>query len=215
MRKIYEEKFRKLEIIFFARNLAKRVWFHLYLKRHMGKESLDFVKAIDSRTIEYRLKKGDIPVFDHSGFSRNFDPIRAYRQDFEQAKVILFEDLRRNLSPGISEIFDFLGSKPFKVKIQKIRFNSLGIPRNMIFSFLETLVSFLKFILKSSLPLRLRTDLKYKLWGILLRKNPVPHPYKEALKDLFEEERENLGKLFQKQSRTIWPLVKCRILNPI
>jgi adenosyl cobinamide kinase/adenosyl cobinamide phosphate guanylyltransferase len=96
----------EVKIIIILRDPIKRAFSHY---RHMvtkREEPLDFREAIEAQ--KERKEKRWRLTYQYTELSKYYEQVKAYRDNFKQVKVLIFEDLVRNPKAFINEIYDFL-----------------------------------------------------------------------------------------------------------
>ncbi len=185
IKKIYGDRAESLRIIILLRNPVERAWSHYWLKKRNGEERLTFEEAIEPAVIRKRLEKRFVPSFDYIGFGKYWIQVKAYQRAFKRVKVLLLEDLARNLSRETAEIFEFLGVEPFNVSHRVRYLNATGRPKNVFYG---RLIGFiyqphpLKSSFRNLLPRRTRRKLKNVLGEFLLRREPMPNLLRKRLR---------------------------------
>jgi len=95
IKKMYGGKFSRVKIIISLRNPVDRAWSHYWMKRSHLEEMFDFADATDPGTVRSRLESQLIPSLDDIGMGKYNDAVDAYRNDFPDVKILLFDDILR------------------------------------------------------------------------------------------------------------------------
>lgn len=201
LKKIYSERFNDLKIIIILRNPVERVWSHYWMKKRNGEEQLDFEKAINPETIRHRIDNHLIPGYDYIGFSKYYNQVKAYKENFEYVKILIFEELKKSISEGITEILQFLGVDAFNFYKKEKELNVSGKPKDKVALLLDKLIfkpNVLKSCLKFLVPFSVRTNLKYSLGKKILKKESLSNHQRQILIDMYKEDVLQLGKLIDK-----------------
>ena len=166
--KIKQLKGPSPKIIILLRNPIDRA-FSNYSHISSTFENLSFDKAIKQETI--RRQKGFNSFWFYIGLSTYADSVRAYKDSFDNVKVVLFEDFINNTNLTLIDILDFLEvDNSFKFSNFMINKKSTGIPKSKTLN---------KILQNSSKFTRLKSIL-YKTFGqqkiqlfreLLMRKN--------------------------------------------
>jgi hypothetical protein len=198
IRKIYGDKSTALRILILLRNPVERAWSHYWLKRRNGEESLGFEEAIEAAVVKQRQERHYVPSFNYIDYGRYFLQIKAYREAFEWVKVLLLEDLTRDMAKEIVEVFEFLGLEPIDVSNKMKRLNVAGSPKNRFYGFLKKFIyqpNSLKSSFKDLLPRRMRVNWKNSIGKVLFRHEPMPNDLRRKLAGVYRGDILALSKL--------------------
>jgi hypothetical protein len=201
IRKIYGDKSTALRILILLRNPVERAWSHYWLKRRNGAEHLVFEEAIEPRVIKERQEKRYVLGFDYIGFGKYYLQVKAYQEAFERVKVLLFEDIAKDPSPEMLQVFEFLGLEPVDVSNKVKRLNVAGSPKNRFYALLKKLIyqpNPLKSFLKDLVPRRMRANWKHNLGEVLLQHEPMPNDLRKKLAEAYREDIFALSKLIER-----------------
>ncbi|MGQ9673139.1 MAG: sulfotransferase family protein [Candidatus Aminicenantales bacterium] len=188
IRRTYGEQSAQLRILIILRNPVERAWSHYWQKKRNGEESLTFEKAIEPTVVRERQQKRLWPGFDYLGFGRYHSQVKAYREAFEQVKVLLLEDLARDVDSVMAGVYKFLGLKAIEFPVPRKRLNVAGSPRNQFYAWLGKFLyqpNSLKSSLKILLPRRTRRKWKDSLSEVLFRHEPMPESVRKELKEVY------------------------------
>ncbi|MDH7513735.1 MAG: sulfotransferase [Clostridiales bacterium] len=191
IKKIYGLAASALRILIILRNPVERAWSHYWLKKRDGEERLSFEEATDPVVVEERQERNLLPGFDYLGFGRYYLQVQAYMEAFEKVKVLLVEDLARDPSKVMSEVFRFVGLEPVPISNEAKRHNVAGAPKNQLSAYLGKLVyepHSLKFPLKLLIPGRVRARWKSTLSESLFRPQPLPERVRKKLQIVYRED---------------------------
>jgi hypothetical protein len=189
---IYGPEAANLKILILLRDPAERAWSHYWLKRRNGEEDLPFDQAIQPEIIRQRLERHYVAGFDYLGFGRYYQSVKNYLESFAQVKVMLFEEMIRDLSAGMSEISEFLGLTPLGApKVNEKRLNVAGAPKSRLSEVLGNFIyrpSALKSVLKGFVPYRVRANLKYRLAKMLFHRDQLESERRKYLVEIYRED---------------------------
>jgi len=198
IRAVYGENARDVRIIILLRNPAERAWSHYQLKKRSGEEELPFDRAIDPDVIRGRLEKRLTPGFDYIGFGRYFQQVKAYLENFPQARVLLFEDMMKDTGRAEQEACELLGIEPGPAQEQTRKLNVSGAPKNRLLGMLGDFLyqpAALKSLFKPWVPYKLRADLKHRLSARIFRPERLDAGLKDRLTDIFRDDIQALAGL--------------------
>ena len=199
IKKIYGSKASEVKIVILLRNPAQRAWSHYWLKRRNGEESLSFDQAIRPEVIRERLEKHYTVGFDYLGFGRYCRAVESYLDNFPRVKVLLFEEMIKDLPAAFLEISRFLGLTSLAdTRAGKKWRNVAGPPKNAFFGILARLIyrpSGLKSLVKEAAPYRVRAGLKYRLSETLFQRERLPGDFEKRLTDFYREDILALARL--------------------
>ncbi len=205
IQEIYGEKARSIKIIIILRNPIERAWSQYWHFKKNFNEPLDFLAAANKDTINKRLQNNWNIFYDYIGFGMYSNQIKSFEANFDNVKVILYDDLKKSSEGVLNIICDFLGISFLNNFPEKRNFNPSGKPKMNLYGFLWKVNVSKKQIrpLKMILPSGLRKSLKNKLMEKALEKkfmddneeNYLHSIYKEEIKLLFEHtKREEIKK---------------------
>jgi hypothetical protein len=124
-----------VRLVAILRDPVERAWSHYWFSVRRGREWLGFEKALDRE--EERTRKSEDPRwgpwFSYVGRSLYLDQLRRYESVFprEQLLVVLLEDLLRDPSTVMSEVFAHLSLDSVEVQTQIVpERNRLQRPRS-------------------------------------------------------------------------------------
>jgi hypothetical protein len=201
IREIYGEKAGDLKIIILLRNPADRAWSNYLLKRRNGEEGLPFEQAIREEVVRERLQKHYTPGFDYVGFGRYFRQVKSYLDNFPQVKILLFEDIMKNLTRAKWDICEFLGVEAWQIDKDEKKLNVSGSPKNKLAGVVANLVyrpgrwkSFLKFLV----PFKMRAGVKYRLSERIFLPDRMNPELKNRLAAVYRDDILDLSRLIKK-----------------
>jgi len=198
IKKIYSEKSRALRIIILLRNPVERAWSHYWLNRRNGVEHLVFKEAIEPVTVRQRQEKRYVPGFNYIGFGKYYLQVKAYQEAFDRVKILLFDDLIKDLPKEMGKIFEFLELEPVDISSKAKRLNVAGPPKNEFYRLFQKLIyqpDAIKSLFKNLVPRRLRTSWKNSLSEVLLRHEPMSEELRKKLTEAYREDVLALGGL--------------------
>jgi len=124
------------KIIIFLRNPVARCWSHYRMNVDNGWEDLPFEQAISKDIIKERLKNNYAPTYDYIGFGRYYQQVKAYLDNFDQVKIVLFEDFKAAPEKTMQELFQFIGVNDYFLPDTSVRFNVSGPPKNRALNYI-------------------------------------------------------------------------------
>ncbi|WP_426431864.1 sulfotransferase family protein [Winogradskyella sp. HB-48] len=159
-----------------------------------GRETLSFKEGLNNETD--RMNEGYEFIWAYKEASKYYDSVKAYKENFSNVKVIIFEKFIQNKKEGIKDVLNFLNQDTSILKNIKFeKQNISGKPKKKWINKILLKDSFLKTIVKSIFPETKRQNLKQ--W--LLNKNLEPIGKDESqihlLKSEFEDDISKLEKL--------------------
>ena len=198
IRRMFGYKSRGLKIIISLRNPVDRAWSHYCLKRSHLEEHLDFAEAIEPETIHGRRRHRLMPSFDYTGAGMYSDAVNAYLENFQNVKILLLEDIAKDLDGTISALCAYLGLETNGARAKTARWNASGLPKNegsrQLANFLFR-SSVLKSVLKPLLPRRFRWRLKFSMGERLFSKQPLDGETRRKLLGFYRDDILRLEKL--------------------
>lgn len=193
IKKIYGSDYKNLKIIIILRNPSERAWSHYLMTVRDGKESLDFKSAIKPEVMAQRF---DIhPDFDHIGFGMYYKQVNAFMREFPHVKVFLYDDLCRDASGLVKEVFEFLGVDDGFTPEVETRYNVTGRIKSRWVDRLVRKPNPLKSFLKLFLPFQTRVRIKARILEKLTERQSMPDDIKKELTLFYRDDILKLQKL--------------------
>ncbi len=119
---------RSPKILILLRNPVERA-FSNYSHNFSTYENLDFKHALEKES--ERISKGFNSFWHYKGLSTYAESVKAYKDAFNQVKVVFFEDFINDIDKSLVDIFDFLEvDSNFKVSHFMINKKSTGAPKS-------------------------------------------------------------------------------------
>ena len=116
------------KILILLRNPIERA-FSNYSHNYLTFENLDFKHALEQES--ERISKGFNSFWHYMGLSTYADSVKAYKDAFNEVKVVFFEDFVNDIDKSLVDIFDFLEvDNTFKVSHFMINKKSTGAPKS-------------------------------------------------------------------------------------
>jgi len=192
----------KVKILIVLRNPVNRaISAYKHLRRDL-RETLSIDKAFEIE--KDRIKNDYAMIWHYKKVGLYHDNIKDYMDNFENVKVLFYEDLRRNSTEFMKEVFSFLEIEPIELKLQGNKHNFSYIPKNKS---LQSIISWenpLKRRLVRFLPMRLRNKIK----NLNAEKGfKVDYAFKKKLEKEYLEDRNKLEKLLKKDL-SFWDIIK-------
>ena len=187
--KLIKEYLGNIKIIISLRNPADRAFSaYLHLRRD-NEENMIFKDALEQ---ENKRKNNYPPLYHYTSIGFYYHQVKAYLEQFNQVKIVLFDDLKRDTLGLVKELYGFLGVTPSFVPDVRTRYNISGIPRNkLIHKFIREsnlLKSLVKPIVKSLIPYQERQRIIAKIKTKNLQKPQMKPETREYLKNLYRED---------------------------
>lgn len=180
---------KKLKIIIMLRNPVDACFSHYSMYRMRGGEPLVFEKALEAE--KERISKKYITLA-HSIRFFFYHHVKAYLDNFDQVKIYLFDDLKKDTLGLVKDIYKFLGVDPSFTSDVSTKYNVSGIPKNkFIHKFLikpNILKSVVKPIAKTLIPQGEWRKIVEKIKMKNLQKPQMKPETREYLKDLYRDD---------------------------
>jgi len=192
-------EWRKLKIIIMLRNPIDACFSHYSMYRMRGGEPLIFEKALEAE--KERINKKYITLA-HSIRYFYYHQIKAYLDNFDQVKIHLFDDLKKDNIGLAKDIYKFLGVDPSFTSDMSIKYNVSGIPKNkFIHKFLikpNILKSIVKPIAKTLIPQGEWRKIIEKIKMKNLQKTQMKPKTRKYLKNLYRDDILKLQNLIKR-----------------
>ena len=202
IKNFYGANYKKLKIIIILRNPVDRAWSQfMHFKKHLN-EPLSFAQAINSQTIKYRLENNWSIFYDYVGAGMYYNQVKAYLSEFPFVKIFLFDELKREATKTIHEIFSFINvQSDFNPQNLSTIYNRSGIPKIRYFYPLYKMIvkdNFIKCVLRLIIPIpkakrkKLRINIQNAIFERVLVRETIES---EMEKELYSIYHKNIIKL--------------------
>jgi hypothetical protein len=178
-----------IKIIISLRNPVDRAFSaYLHLRRD-NRENISFKKTLKE---EDRRKKNYPPLYHYTSIGFYYHQVKAYLDNFDQVKIYLFDDLKKDTLSLVKDMYGFLGVDTSFTPDVSIRYNVSGIPKNkFIHKFLREqniLKSIVKSVVKTLVPYKERRKIIEKIKMKNLQKPQMKPETREYLKNLYRKD---------------------------
>ncbi len=206
IKKTYGSEYSKVKIIIILRNPIERAWSQYWHFRKNNNESLDFSQAIKSETIKVRLDDNWNIFYDYVGFGMYIDQIKAFKSNFMNVKIYLYDDFKASNYDVLNNISEFLNiSSKFYNNSNKIQ-NISGKRKSNIYGFLwrlNLLTSQFQTI-KGLFPKSFRQKARNALMNKSLERQHITTENFDVLKDIYQDEIIELSKFLNNKEILKW-----------
>jgi len=187
---LIKEYLGDIKIIISLRNPIDRAFSaYLHLRRE-NFENISFEEALKKENTRKGLNWVPIYYFTSIGFY--YHQVKAYLDNFDQVKIVLFDDLKKDTLGLVKDIYKFLGVNPSFTPDVSVRYNVTGIPKNkFIHKFLKEsniLKSIIKPVVKTIIPQGERRKIIEKIKMKNLQKPQMKPETRKYLKNLYRED---------------------------
>lgn len=185
-----------VKIIIILRSPVERAYSsYLHFKRDK-RETLSFEDALEKE--EERKQKNWIWAWQYKNSGLYYEQVKAYIQNFEQTKVIVFDDFREKPQQVLAEICEFIGVNSDFEFDTSYKYNVSGTPRNPVLYKLETSRGVVNFI-KKLVPKKLVETAKKRWTGERqMTRQEMNFETRKQLIEFFRDDVRKLEKLIQK-----------------
>lgn len=185
----------KTKIIIILRSPVERAFSgYMHFKRDK-RESLSFEEALE--TEKERLKNNWIWAWQYKNSGLYYEQVKAYLDNFENTKVIVFDEFSEQPQKVLAKICELIGVDPDFEFDTSYKYNVSGRPKSEVLYKLETshrLVSFMK----KFIPKKMVRNLKNRLTGEKqMEKEEMNPETKQQLIDFFRDDVLKLQKLIR------------------
>ena len=194
--KKYYQDTSNLKFLIILRNPIDRAYSQYYHYVRDALEDLSFEDAIKEE--KNRMKKNY--HFDYFYIDRGFyyKQVKAYLDSFENVKVLLFEDLKKDPYKTLKDIFEYLelDTKYLDNIDFSKKFNVSGKPKIKLLSKIILAKNPIAKLVKSSIPKETREKMKNFIYKVNLeKKETMKKETREYLKNVYREDIEKLSEL--------------------
>lgn len=202
-----KKKSRDPYIIILLRNPVERAFSaYNHLVRDQ-RERLTFREGLEKENL--RIEKGYEFIWHYKQCGLYYNQVNDYMNNFDNVKVILFEDLKRDANGTVSSVFEFLGLGKKEVNINKT-YNPSGVPDNnykdLVFNGIKrgwaTVPNSVKSFISQEFRDKYYEILKEELFNKNLKKMKLEEGLRNELKLFFEPDLKKLEKLINKNLKT-------------
>ena len=184
------------KIIIILRNPIHRAYSAFNHVSRSGVENLSFKDSLDQE--DSRLEK-DVtltPMVMYKDMGLYYSMVKAYKEEFKDVHVILFDDFKENTDKVMRDVFKFLDVKT-EIKINSTVQHNVGGKKwkNQWLRKLFYNRSFFKIVYQKIIPKKVKLMIQEKL--VFLSTNPIKPMSKEVHNDLLLFFREDIKKLSQ------------------
>jgi hypothetical protein len=189
--KNYKINFSDIKIIIILRNPIEAAYSNYTMWNMKGKEVESFEKAIENSPKRLEDKYFNTAYINKFKY---YDEVSAYKNNFNNVKVFLFEDLKKNPEKLLKETLDFLKINEIDFIPNNLgsKYNPSGKPKNkLIASFISTdntIKNILKPIVNFILPEDIKMDLINKVKSMNLEKEQMSSKMKKHLTEIYKED---------------------------
>ncbi len=180
------------KILIILRNPIERAYSaYTHLIRD-DREPLDFMEALVEE--EFRKAANWEFIWFYKDVGLYYKQVKAYLENFDQVKIYLFDDLKKNTLGVVQNIYRFLDvDDSFVPASISDKFNVSGIPKNWFLQRFLLHDNGIKRLLQPSVRLFIpdvetRKKVAKKLLHGNLKKEPMPSEAREYLRDFFKED---------------------------
>ena len=182
----------EVKIIIILRSPVERAYSgYLHFKRDK-RETLSFEEALEKE--DERKQKNWIWAWQYKNSGLYYEQVKAYLDNFENTKVIIFDDFREKPQKVLTEICKFIGVDTGFEFDTRYKYNVSGDPKNSVLYKLETSREMVNFI-KKLVPQKSVQFLKNRFTGEKQMTRQEMNP--ETRKQLVEFFRDDVMKLEQ------------------
>lgn len=197
IKRYYGEKARKVKIIAILRNPVDRAWSQHTMAIRDGLAHADSIKYFDRDYAKTLLDAGDNIGFDYIGFGMYSQQIKRYLEEFDDVKIVLYEDIANEPDATVADVFDFLNVPIMKVDTNS-KYNVSGVPRAGVYEIVAKQVfqtTSLKSQFNKLLPSRLKYAVRMRLGEKLLSKVPAEEALRRRISASYSQDIDTLGQL--------------------
>lgn len=190
--KKYHPNWDELKIIIIIRDPVERAFSH-YLNDSASGLNLSFEEVIEKWKIKQLSK-----YHNYIDYGFYYDQIKAYKDNFRQFKIYLFDDLKENSTHLVQDLLKFLGvDTSFNIDTS-LKYNvSIG-SGNKLLARLVYKQNLFKTITKKILPMDVRTKVKNKIFENYTHKPQLESSSRKFLKEVYREDVLKLQDLINK-----------------
>ena len=181
---------RKPKIIIILRNPIRRAFSHYLRHVRGGTEQLSFEKALENQ--RKRKEQGWWWGYQFTYIGFYYQQVKAYLNNFEQVRIYLYDDLKKDTLGLVKNIYDFLGVDISFTPDTSIKYNASGIHKNKFIHKFLTKPNMLINTVKPFVKILISKEKRYKIIEKINNKNlqkPQMKPEtKEFLKNLYRKD---------------------------
>lgn len=186
--KKYHPNWKNLKIVIIIRNPVERAFSHYLDDSLSGSLNMTLEEIIE------RWRSKQLPrLYNHIDYGFYYNQIKAYKDNFDQVKVCLFDDLKDHSLQLIQDLFSFLGVSDSFIPDTSLKYNTSTGSKGDIFKyrFISNLINKpnpIKKIVTTLLPEEFRVKIENMVWGKLTKKKQMESATTQLLKGIFKED---------------------------
>jgi len=200
IKKVYGEQYKDVKIIILLRNPVDRAFSQYQHFKKSMREPLSFRQAIKPETIRKRLNDNWSFFYDYIGVGMYYKQVKSYLENFENVKVILFDEFKNDTSRVVKDLLLFLEADASLLP-QNIG-KKYNVSRVLRKDFLTPLYRFLFFsnnkvkrTLANLLPVKTKDKLIDTVQKLLLKRKKLEKREKKEIMKIFDEDFKKLKEL--------------------
>jgi len=193
------------KIIIILRNPVDRAYSHYMHNLRDGDEKYSFEQALELE--DERIKQNLWCSFHLKSMGYYYNQVKSYKEHFTNVKILLYEDMKKDMHKFLKEIFEFLQVQNIKLDTSR-KYNISGIPRIKILHKAVHSNFLLKKLVARSLKVFLSSEKIDSLKNYIVNKNlqkiKMDEQTRLHLNKLYIEDIKKLSKLINKDLIEIW-----------
>lgn len=194
--KMYHPAWEKLKIVVIIRNPIERAYSHYLTDVAGGALSLSFEELLEKWKRKQLTK-----CYNYIDYGFYYEQIKAYKNNFENVKIYLYEELEKDSLSLVKDILSFLGvGDSFKLDAS-VKYNVSIDSKNKLIGSLIYKQSFLKQFIKILMPEKSRIKLRNNILNWFTNKPQMKLSSRNFLQNIYREDILNLQDLVNEDCR--------------
>ncbi len=198
--KIYEV-LGDVPIILILRNPVERAFSAYNNLIRDGRETKPFMEALMAE--DERIEGNYDMMWHYKSVGQYSEHVKRYLDTFTKVKVLFFEEFTQNPDEQVKQIFDFLGVKSDVTLDTSTRYSNSGKPKSALISLLTSRNNVVSNTVRRIIMALVPRSILEKVSEKSLEKSEVPEGARKYLKDYYQKEIMELGRVLDKDL-SIW-----------
>jgi len=194
IKEYYGDSFNKIKIVMILRNPVDRLYSQYMMFKRDNLEPLNLYDATSNSVIASRMNEDWNVFYDYIGFSKYYEQVKYYLDNFPNVKILLFEDVSKDTAHEVKMISEFIGVEHYAVNT-KTKFNKSGVPKSKTLHNLMLRPTLISKTLKFIFPKKIRLKIRHLILSRNLKSPVMSNSEYNRLLTYFEKDLKKLSNL--------------------
>ncbi len=188
-------------VILILRNPVERAFSAYNNLIRDGRETKPFMEALMAE--DERIEGNYDMMWHYKAVGEYSEHVKRYLDTFTKVKILFFEEFTQNPDEQVKQIFDFLGVKSDVTLDTSTRYSNSGKPKSALISLLTSRNNVVSNTVRRIIMALVPRSILEKVSEKSLEKSEVPAGARKYLKDYYQKEIMELGRVLDKDL-SIW-----------